>query len=455
MCFVPWFEVDILYTGAVLPCCENGTPMGYVHEKDILTIWNGQAYQELRSMLAQGKVYGTPCGRCLYRLTHTAHIYPRHDHGGEELVSNFRQAEYHFLRGDTVLTSKPVSYRMDFTYECNLRCKMCFQSHIPMKTRFPRNFIEKFFSERFYNHAGGIVLVGGEPLVVPESLEFLYRLAKVSPGECQLTLSTNGLLLDKFWNDIKAFRRVLFTISLDSCDPNTYESIRVGAKWQRICANLDEIKRVIHTEPERDWRVVFGNIVMKSTIVQLLEMLCFGYEHKFENRFGPIFGLKNTDENIFIYNWLLDDIPMWKNTLDQSIKLADELCPNYPTKQNLVGLRHILMMKPWITRSKAYVIRKLFGPTALDDILRDKLARCFFPSVKISVGTSFLIALEDLEHKCKNNLVTKLAWNLFAYPLLLSIVSMSHTYKYVPQAVRRRLNIKERISGLLCTNKNY
>lgn len=445
LCFIPWFEVDLLYTGGVQPCCENGTPMGNIRQENILNIWNAKPYQELRSKLAQGDVYGTPCGNCLYRLTHPAHIYPRYDYGRGELIANFRKAEEHFLQGDTVLSSKPLSYRMDFTHECNLRCKMCFQDHAPMETRFPKDFIEKFFKEEFYVHAGGVILVGGEPLVIPESIDFLRRLAEVDPGECQLTLSTNGLLLDRFWKEIKTFRRVVFAISLDSCDPKTYESIRVGGKWEQIMANLEEINHIRHTETQRDWRLIFGNIIMKSTIVQLPRMLRFGHKHKFDNRFGPIFGLKNTDENIFIYNWLLDDLLGWKDILDQAIELTDDFCPNYPTRSNLVGLRHILLMKPWVTRLKAYIVRRFFGPEALSDVLKDKFTRYFFPSAKMSAGTNFLMAFEKLEYKCKNSFVTRQAWNLFVYSSLVLIVILLGIYRHFPLVMRRRLNIRQKI----------
>ena len=331
---------------------------------------------------------------------------------------------------------------MDFTYECNLKCKMCYQRNLYTKTRFPRFFIDEFIDKRYYLHAGEIALVGGEPLVIPESINFMQRLAEIGPGECQLLLSTNGLLLDKFWEDIRAFKRVLFAISLDSCDPKTYESIRIRAKWDTIQAILDKIEHTISSEPWRAWKVIFGNLIMKSTITQLPQMLRFGYEHKFANRFGLIEGPQHTDENIFVHNWLLDSMPMWKGTLESSVEIADKFCSDYPTKQNLMGIRQLLLTKPWVTRSRAYLTHRLFGERGLGYIYRDKISRCLSSSAKISMASRLLLTIEKSEGRYKDNLFVWLLWSSFAYPMFLTIVSVISN-RYLALAIYRFLRLSQ------------
>ena len=365
---------------------------------------------------------------------------------------NFKQAQAHFFKGDTRLSSKPVQYRMDFTHECNLNCPMCLQNHTVSKARFPAEFTREIFDEKHYAWVSEFILVGGEPLVIPESIEFIRRLSKTDPGECQLTLSTNGLLLDKFWPEIRKFKNVLFAVSLDSCDPKTYESIRIGSSWQKVLKNILEIERTRQNDSWRGWQIVSGNLVMKSTIQRLPELVRFAHKHKFDNRFTVIWGLKNRGENIFVYNWLLDSIPKWKENLDEAVELADKLSLGYPTRANLTGIRRLLLTKPWVIRSKALMVAALFGKRELEMILLDKVKSCLSSPKSLSRGSKFLIAIEEWERRYKGNRATRVFWKVCIYPVILIMVFIFSVCKFLSSFIfRQALRIRKKIRDLFGT----
>jgi predicted O-methyltransferase YrrM len=377
LCSLPWFQIDIRYTGQVQPCCMMGT-IGTIHAEELMQIWNGERYRQLRHRLASHDLQYTPCESCTHRLQGNWQEFPVYalkDDAARK--ANFDVALEHYNNGDLLLTSRPVSYRMDVTNECNLSCVMCDQNHDPKsnRERFPRVFIDRFFENGYFAAAGEIVLVGGEPLFVDESLEILKRAASVGPGECQLNLQTNGLLMGKNWEEIKAFKNAYFAISIDGCTPDTYEKIRRGGRWSNLCSMLDRIKAVVESETWRNWKTYHAHVVMRSNILELPVMLNFAHAYGAEAGFSPMYDTDNRQENIFLLNWLLEDIPIWQQVLDQSIKMTDQLGFCALTRESLVLVAKLLLAEPWITRKRESQIRQHEGVEGLRHIFRQKVAQ--------------------------------------------------------------------------------
>ena len=82
-----------------------------------------------------------------------------------------------------------------------------------------------------------IRITGGEPLVRKGLLDFLKRL-RVLPGLSELTLTTNGLLLEETAEQLKAVGVNRINVSLDSLDPQTYEQITHGGDVERVLTGL-------------------------------------------------------------------------------------------------------------------------------------------------------------------------------------------------------------------------
>jgi len=101
---------------------------------------------------------------------------------------------------------KGVKFDVHITEHCNLNCKSC--SHFSPLAQKEFANVESFekdikrMSELFHKKIYKICLLGGEPLLHPQILDFIHIAYKYSP-KAQRELVTNGLLLlkqtDEFW----------------------------------------------------------------------------------------------------------------------------------------------------------------------------------------------------------------------------------------------------------------
>lgn len=85
-------------------------------------------------------------------------------------------------------------------------------------------------------------VTGGEPLVRRGVVDFLARLGQI-PGLSEMTLTTNGLLLEVMAKDLKAAGVDRLNVSLDSLDADTYQEITRGGRLSRVTAGLDAAEK--------------------------------------------------------------------------------------------------------------------------------------------------------------------------------------------------------------------
>ena len=118
--------------------------------------------------------------------------------------------------------------RMSVTDRCNLQCVYCM----------PEDFSETYVKDEVLSieeileiiraaAACGITkvrLTGGEPLVRKNILD-ICRETAATPGITEVCLTTNGILLPKYVEELKAAGVTRLNISLDSLDPVTYRKI--------------------------------------------------------------------------------------------------------------------------------------------------------------------------------------------------------------------------------------
>ena len=127
---------------------------------------------------------------------------------------------------------------------CNLKCPMCpRQEHIPGKGYMDFSLVKKVLNEATayglcaFNF-GGL----GEPTLYPDIFKVI-RYAK-EKGVIDVNMHTNGTRLDHDFN-----RQLIesgldrLIISLDSADKERYESIRVGAKFEKVYAAVEDLIR--------------------------------------------------------------------------------------------------------------------------------------------------------------------------------------------------------------------
>jgi len=140
--------------------------------------------------------------------------------------------------------NRHINYlRISVTDRCNLRCRYCMPDegikllrHEDILTfdeiaGFTRLAVEKGIDK--------VRITGGEPLVRKGIVALVGMIAEI-PGITDLSMTTNGTLLENFASDLKKAGLQRVNISLDTVDPEKYA-------WITRLGDLNDVSRGIET----------------------------------------------------------------------------------------------------------------------------------------------------------------------------------------------------------------
>ena len=130
--------------------------------------------------------------------------------------------------------------RFSITDRCNLRCKYCMPDGIDCMPRWDVLSLEEFEAIAIAAASLGIKKIkvtGGEPLA-RKSCPQLVKMLKNIPGIEKVTLTTNGVQLDRYLDQLLDAGLDAINVSLDTVDPVLYEKITGRDK-------LSEVMKVI------------------------------------------------------------------------------------------------------------------------------------------------------------------------------------------------------------------
>ena len=159
--------------------------------------------------------------------------------------------------------NRHINYlRISVTDRCNLRCRYCMpESGIKLVSQEEILTFEEIFD--FVGVAvklgiNKVRLTGGEPLVRKGIVQLVEMLASI-PGIKDLGMTTNGILLDRYAEDLAAAGLTRVNISLDSLDKGNFQYItRVG--------KLENVFRGIKSAQQAGLNPIKINCVVKDNI---------------------------------------------------------------------------------------------------------------------------------------------------------------------------------------------
>jgi cyclic pyranopterin phosphate synthase len=176
--------------------------------------------------------------------------------------------------------------RISVTDRCNLRCVYCMPStgvtSMPHEEILTYEEIELFARASRLAGIKRIRITGGEPLVRKGAPDLVRMLASIDP-ELKLSLTTNGVLLERYAAELKdaGLRRV--NVSLDSLDRETYAGItRVGKLEDALTgieraveAGLEPVKiNVVVLKGLNDDPLGFGRLTLELPVhVRFIEYM--------------------------------------------------------------------------------------------------------------------------------------------------------------------------------------
>lgn len=182
--------------------------------------------------------------------------------------------------------------RISVTDRCNLRCRYCMPEGIQLLPE--REILSYEELCRICKAAAelGITrfkITGGEPLVrlgCPELIGMIKRLPKVE----QVTLTTNGILLDRYLDELVKNGLDAVNISLDTLDQASYKQITGFDELLRVKENIGKaaetgirvkINSVLQWDAgEKQWTDLAVLAKDMPVDVRFIEMMPIGYGRK-------------------------------------------------------------------------------------------------------------------------------------------------------------------------------
>lgn len=216
-----------------------------------------------------------------------AHPGSAHRHLELEALEELKAANDALARRDMrerpeECASYPSFLTIANTHKCNLTCQMCFkQLDDADNMSLPELGLEAFeaLAHELFPHVRSVALsVSGEPLVSKSLFDELDLLATYG---VRAAVTTNGMPLHR----PGLFERLLpalhtLTVSMDGADEPVFNSIRRGASFTRVIANIRRFNEQRDALPRDEWRprLHFGHILQWKNVAQLPQLIELAHE---------------------------------------------------------------------------------------------------------------------------------------------------------------------------------
>ena len=142
---------------------------------------------------------------------------------------------------------RDINYlRISLTDRCNLRCEYCMPED-GIKNKIPH--CDMLSLEEIYRITEAFVslgvdkirFTGGEPLVRLGAVDLIKRVNALK-GVREVTLTTNGIVLNDYLDELLDAGVKRLNISLDTLDPEKYREITRGGDINRVLAAIDNAR---------------------------------------------------------------------------------------------------------------------------------------------------------------------------------------------------------------------
>jgi cyclic pyranopterin phosphate synthase len=187
---------------------------------------------------------------------------------------------------------RQITYlRVSVTDRCNLRCVYCMPpegvERQPHENILRYEEILKVVEAAAAHGVTEVRLTGGEPLV-RRGLPDLVRLIAGVPGIADISLTTNGILLESMARPLAEAGLKRVNLSLDTLDPEKFSRITRGGSIQRVFRGLEAAEQA-------GLSPIKINVVAMRGVNddELLDLARLSLEHPWNIRFIELMPFKN------------------------------------------------------------------------------------------------------------------------------------------------------------------
>ena len=218
-CEFPFDNIQIEYDGGVFPCCPTYLkfrPFGNIYKDDLMSIWTGNDFEEIRQKMLKGDFSMCNRNECYYRPS-------------DKYTKDFNAKK-----------QLPSRILLCYDKECNYKCITC-RDEIVQNTDEELKILDNEVMPRilpFITKLDNIIFSGGDPLASRHSRKLIKNVCKNNPN-IRVSINTQGYFMDE--NNMKELgitKLDSVSISIHSATRKTYEKIMRQDSFDRIMKNL-------------------------------------------------------------------------------------------------------------------------------------------------------------------------------------------------------------------------
>lgn len=245
-CYAPFTSMLLDTTGIVRACCVNHAyPLGDLRQERLKDIWTGARMEEFRNAL-KNYDFHLGCQLCEWKIS-------QGDFEGKNLANSTLityKFEHLTLPAEGPLVPRHLEFHISNT--CNLACATCWgeystiiRSKREQLPPLPKIYDEEFFADlaEFLPYLEEAQFLGGEPFLIKEHQRIWDMLIEggLTP-RCHIT--TNGTQYNERVERVLYSLPCSLTVSMDGATQETFEKIRINAKFDAVMANLKRFQGI-------------------------------------------------------------------------------------------------------------------------------------------------------------------------------------------------------------------
>lgn len=166
------------------------------------------------------------------------------------------------IPNNTILTDdfgrKHNYLRISLIEKCNLRCTYCMPAEgialSPKKELMTADEVAAIAQTFVNNGVNKIRLTGGEPLLRKDFPEIIEKLSQL---ETEISITTNGILIDRHIDVLKQFNVKKINLSLDTLVAAKFNTITLRNQFEKVIDNL-------HLLLNNDFKVKVNVVLIKG-----------------------------------------------------------------------------------------------------------------------------------------------------------------------------------------------
>lgn len=237
VCYAPFVSLNFTFNGDVRVCCYNVKhKLGNILNNTIDEMWSGAQISVLRDALKRYE-FGPGCDLCYFRST-------------SGVFDNLHIKNYEGLDVPSETPAWPRKMEFEISNTCNLECVMCtgrFSSTIRARREklppLPRIYSDEILNSfrKYLPHLETMDFLGGEPFLITE-YDRIWQMLIEDDLHPVCHVVTNATQWNRRVERILEQLPMSIGVSLDGITAETYEGIRINAKFNEVFENAKRFR---------------------------------------------------------------------------------------------------------------------------------------------------------------------------------------------------------------------